>query len=89
MARNPDSTTEKKIIFKMVGKLLGSHVHFRVFAGKTLWSLGFAGELCLREEEYHLFYNALRFGALATNWPPTTEVEVISEVADVFPDPMH
>ena len=39
-------------IFRIYYEQLGGHVHMSLFAGTTLGSLGLAGTLCLREEEF-------------------------------------
>ena len=47
--------------FRIIHETLGGHVHMRVFCGKGEQSLGMAGTLCMREEEFADFKN--RFNA--------------------------
>lgn len=46
------------MIFKFVHRLLGGHVHIRVFAGETPHSLGHAGNLIMRPSEWAAFKDA-------------------------------
>ena len=50
------------MIFRIYHKLLGGHVHARVFVGKESQSLGLAGELVMREDEFVDFRRKLLFG---------------------------
>lgn len=43
------------MIFKFKHEKGGDHVHIAIFAGKTDGSLGKAGDICLRSEEWEEF----------------------------------
>jgi hypothetical protein len=43
------------MIFKFRHERGGDHIHISIFAGKTDGSLGKAGDICLREEEWQEF----------------------------------
>lgn len=40
------------MLFRILYKVLGSHTHFTLFAGKGASSLGCAGDMILRNEEF-------------------------------------
>lgn len=42
-------------LFKLYAEVLGGHTHVRVFAGKGTLSLGLAGTLVFRNEEWEDF----------------------------------
>lgn len=46
-------------LFRVRWELLGGHVHMRVFAGKGTLSLGLAGTLVMRLEEFEDFRREL------------------------------
>lgn len=43
------------MIFKFRHERGGDHIHISIFAGKTDGSLGKAGDICLRSEEWEAF----------------------------------
>lgn len=47
------------LIVRIRHKLLGGHVHMRVFVGRTIYSLGLAGNLVMREDEFEQFKRAM------------------------------
>lgn len=44
---------------RVLHEKLGGHVHMRVFVGKNVASLGLAGKLVMREEEFKDFQQML------------------------------
>jgi len=63
------------MIFKLKYKLLGGHVHVRVFAGKNPSALTSCGKLIFREEEWEVFHSDLD----AAGWPETYILEEETE----------
>lgn len=54
------------MIIKLIPELRGSHVHVRMFMGTQRGSLGLAGALVLRPEEWVCYREALVLGAERT-----------------------
>lgn len=50
-----DRPGDDSTLFKICVDQEDSHVHFRLFAGKTEGSLGLCGMLCMRKNEFESF----------------------------------
>lgn len=55
----PQPVPSGEIVFRFRVDQQDTHVHLRVFAGRTLQSLGLAGQLILRAEEWRALCVAL------------------------------
>lgn len=66
------------MIFRFTAKEAGGHTHISIAAGKTKLSLGKAGDICLRNEEWE----ALRRGLV---YAPTAgiTIEIFEPAKDI------
>jgi hypothetical protein len=55
----PQPVPTGEILFRFRVDQSDTHVHLRVFAGQSEASLGLAGQLVLRAEEWHAFRAAM------------------------------